>query len=106
MSGNLRRGVFVVALATLVLFCCTSLSAQVDPAGLPIVGTWKINKAKSGPGARNRPDGWTAVYTVEDGGIRQTMYDAYPAPYQGLPLTGVAPKDHTFFYKLDGTTDL
>jgi hypothetical protein len=102
MSGNLRRGVFGVALAVLVLLCCTSVSAQVDPTGLPIVGTWKINKAKSGPGVRNRPDSWTAVYTVEDGAIRQTMYDVYPAPYEGLPLTGVAPKDHTFVYKLDG----
>jgi len=102
MSGNLRRGFFVVALVTLVLLCGTAVSAQVDPTGLPIVGTWKINKAKSGPGVRNRPDTWTAVYTVEDGAIRQTMYDVYPAPYQGLPLTGVAPKDHTFVYKLDG----
>ena len=30
------------------------------------------------------------------------MYDVYPAPYEGLPLKGIAPKDHTFFYKLDG----
>jgi hypothetical protein len=102
MSKNLRRSGFLVALSLLVLLCCTSLSAQVDPTGLPIIGTWKINKTKSGPGVRNRADTWTAVYTVENGGIRQTMYDVYPPPYQGLPTNGVAPKDHTFFYKLDG----
>jgi hypothetical protein len=88
MSKNLRRSGFLVALSLLVLLCCTSLSAQVDPTGLPIIGT--------------RADTWTAVYTVENGGIRQTMYDVYPPPYQGLPTNGVAPKDHTFFYKLDG----
>jgi hypothetical protein len=93
---------FVFGMSLLVLLCSGAASAQVDPTGLPIIGTWRINIAKSGPGVRNRAATWTAVYSVENGGIRQTMYDVYPAPYPGLPSTGIAPKDHTFFYKLDG----
>ena len=93
--------VFILSLA--ILLCWQGASAQADPTGLPIIGTWKVNLGKSSPSFRKtRPPTWTCTYVAENGGIRQTMYDAYPPKYAGLPTKGVAPHDHTYFFKLDG----
>jgi hypothetical protein len=76
--------------------------AQADPNGLPIIGTWRVNLDKSSPGIRRlRTPAWTTTYSVENGGIRHNVYETYPPKYSGLP-TGVAPHDHTYFFKLDG----
>ena len=52
---------FVFGMSLLILLCSGAASAQVDPTGLSIIGTWRINIAKSGPGVRNRAATWTAV---------------------------------------------
>jgi hypothetical protein len=92
----------ILLLSVAMLFCCQGASAQADPAGLPIIGTWRVNLDKSSPGVRKfRAPTWTCTYVVENGGIQHTMYDVYPPKYTGLP-TGVAPHDHTYFFKLDG----
>ena len=102
MYKNRRRIGFVLAMSLLILLCCRTASAQADPKGLPILGTWRINLGKSSPGVRKiRQASWTCTYTVENGGIRHSVYDSYPPPYKGLPTT-VAPHDHTYFFKLDG----
>lgn len=95
----------LLAMSFLALLCCRTASAQADPTGLPIIGTWRINLDKSSPNIRKiRQEGWTCTYTVETGGIRHSVYDKYPAPYAGLP-TGLAPHDHTYWFKLDGKQD-
>ena len=78
-------------------------SAQVDPTGLPIIGTWRINLEKSSPAIRQRRDPtWTSVYSVESGGIRHDVYAKYPPNDPQHVKTGVAPDDHTYWFKLDG----
>ncbi len=105
MHKDRRRNIVVLVISFLAFLCCRGASAQADPTGLPILGTWRINLDKSSPGVRKfRPATWTCTFTVENGGIRQTMYDEYPPKYAGLP-TGVAPHDHTYFFKLDGKQD-
>jgi hypothetical protein len=102
MSKNQRRNGFVLAMSLLILLCCRTASAQADPKGLPILGTWRINLEKSSPAIRKiRQASWSCTFTLENGGIRHSVYDTYPPPYTGLP-TAVAPHDHTYWFKLDG----
>lgn len=97
------RYIWLVVLLTTMLAVPSMANAQADPTGLPIIGVWRVNLEKSSPNIRRiRQASWTSEYTVENGGIRHSVFDAYPPPYKGLP-TGVAPHDHTYFFKLDGT---
>jgi hypothetical protein len=103
MQISIRRMGLMVALAVLSLSVSGAAMAQADPTGLPIIGMWRVNLDKSSPNIRKfRQATWTCEYVVENGGIRHNVYDVYPPPYKGTP-TGVAPHDHTYFFKLDGT---
>jgi hypothetical protein len=100
IHGPAGLAAVVVALA---LSVGSSAFGQADPTNLPIIGTWRINLDKSSPDVRKiRTAAWSCTYTVENGGIRHSVYDVYPPKYQGLP-TGSAPHDHTYWFKLDGT---
>jgi hypothetical protein len=90
-------------LAASTLSFGVSAFGQADPANLPIIGTWKVNLDKS-PSARQRgrPATWTSIYEVENGGIRHTVLDQYPPKDPAKVEPGVAPGDHTYWFKLDG----
>jgi hypothetical protein len=103
MSTLIHR-VAVVALLTLAAMSLARPSfAQVDPANLPIIGTWRINLEKSSPAIRQRRDPtWTSIYRVENGGIRHDVYAKYPPKDPEHVKSGLAPDDHTYWFKLDG----
>ena len=96
--------VTLVGLLMLGAFSAGSpVSAQVDPTNLPIIGTWRINLEKSSPAIRQRRSPtWTSIYSVENGGIRHDVYATYPPKDPQKVKTGLAPDDHTYWFKLDG----
>ena len=74
----------------------------VDPTGLPIIGTWRINLDKSSPRLRAMRDpSWTSEYAVVNGGIH-TVWETYPPKSWDLPWKGVGNESHTYWFKLDG----
>ena len=51
-----------------------------DLAGLPMLGRWKINIAKStNNGSRANSDTFTWIFEIEGDRIRHDIYDVYPA---------------------------
>jgi hypothetical protein len=106
MSAYARRIGFVAGVAVATLFSGAPAFAQASPDKLPIIGVWRINLEKSSPAIRRaRTEKWTTAYEVENGGIRHSVYDEYPPKNPAAVQAGLAPHDHTYWFKLDGKQD-
>ena len=72
---------------------------KMDPRTLPIIGTWRINLAKSA--RQDRDPSQTTIYTAENGGIRHDVFDEYPPEVDNY-RTVYHDLYHTYWFKLDG----
>ena len=79
-----------------------TLPEKTDPSKLPIIGAWRINLAKSDPGIQPRftPTAMN-IFIAENGGIRQEVYQDYPAKVNTY-TTVFDERYRSFWFKLDG----
>jgi hypothetical protein len=79
-----------------------TLPDKTDPCTLPIIGAWRINLAKSDPGIQPRftPTAMN-LFICENGGIRQEVYQDYPAKVDTFK-TVFDERYRSFWFKLDG----